>query len=242
MRGSDGDYYVAPSGVQKERIVGDDLFVLDRAGNIVEGPRSERASKLKQSDCTPLFYNAFRLRHAGACIHTHSPKAVFLTMLMERAAAKPEATHAFREFKISHVEMIKGIYDPVEKRNLHFNEVLVVPIIDNTNFECELTDSMAQAMTEYPSTNCVMVRRHGIYVWGETWQRAKTMTECYDYLFSLAIDMLQAGLPLVNEPAASPKAGCPATRRTSTIRARRPPSRSSRSRPARASRSSPRRT
>ena len=93
--------------------------------------------------------------------------------------------------------MIKGIYNPVEKRSLRYDETLVVPVIDNTNFESELTESMALAMAEYPETNCVIVRRHGVYVWGDTWQKAKTMTECYDYLFSLAIDMMKAGVSLV---------------------------------------------
>ena len=36
-----------------------------------------------------------------------------------------------------------------------------------------------------------LVRRHGVYVWGPTWQKAKTMTECYDYLFEIAVKMRQ---------------------------------------------------
>ena len=40
-----------------------------------------------------------------------------------------------------------------------FCGTLVVPIIDNTNFERDLTASMAEAMKEYPKTNCVLVRR-----------------------------------------------------------------------------------
>ena len=35
--------------------------------------------------------------------------------------------------------------------------------------------SMAEAMRKYPSSNAVIVRRHGIYVWGDTWQDCKTM-------------------------------------------------------------------
>lgn len=61
--------------------------------------------------------------------------------------------------------------------------------------------SSAQAMREYPSTNCVLVRRHGAYVWGENWQKAKSMAECYDYLFELAVMMKKMGI----DPEAVPE-------------------------------------
>lgn len=37
----------------------------------------------------------------------------------------------------------------------------VVPIIENTARECELTDRMRQAIKDYPHANAVLVRRHG---------------------------------------------------------------------------------
>ena len=36
-------------------------------------------------------------------------------------------------------------------------------------------EAMAKAMVDYPETCAVLVRRHGVYVWGDTWQQAKTM-------------------------------------------------------------------
>jgi methylthioribulose-1-phosphate dehydratase len=57
---------------------------------------------------------------------------------------------------------------------------------------------MTAAMEEYPDSCAVLVRRHGVYVWGETWQKAKTMCECYDYLFDMAVQMKHLGL----DPAA----------------------------------------
>lgn len=50
----------------------------------------------------------------------------------------------------------------------------VVPIIENTARECELTDRLREAMIKYPEANAVLVRRHGVYVWGRTWIEAKT--------------------------------------------------------------------
>ena len=53
-----GDRIVmAPSGVQKERMVPEDMFVLDAAGEILETPRSKAApyKPPKLSECSPLF-------------------------------------------------------------------------------------------------------------------------------------------------------------------------------------------
>lgn len=56
-----------------------------------------------------------------------------------------------------------------------YDDTLVVPIIENTPEEKDLKTRMAQAMEEYPDSCAVLVRRHGVYVWGESWEKAKTM-------------------------------------------------------------------
>lgn len=175
--------FIAPSGVQKEMLQEDDIFVLNSEGEILEEPPSEK--KLKKSECTPLFMNAYRLRDAGAVIHAHSMYAVMATLITPG-----------NEFRISHQEMIKGIKKGSSSEAHRYDETLVVPIIENTCYECDLTASMAKAMKDYPNSNAVLVRRHGVYVWGNSWQSAKTMAECYDYLFKLAVEMKELGLPI----------------------------------------------
>lgn len=59
---------------------------------------------------------------------------------------------------------------------------------------------MAKAMEDYPESCAVLVRRHGIYVWGATWQSAKSMCECYDYLCDIAIKMKKCGLNPSDKP------------------------------------------
>ncbi|XP_005578267.1 methylthioribulose-1-phosphate dehydratase isoform X3 [Macaca fascicularis] len=154
------EIYIAPSGVQKERIQPEDMFVCDINEKDISGPLPSK--QLKKSQCTPLFMNAYTMRG--------------------------------REFKITHQEMIKGIKKCTSGGYYRYDDMLVVPIIENTPEEKDLKDRMAHAMNEYPDSCAVLVRRHGVYVWGETWEKAKTMCECYDYLFDIAISMKKVGL------------------------------------------------
>lgn len=170
----DGEHVtIAPSGVQKERMSADQMFTMSLDGAILERP-SDPA--LRPSECTTLFTTAIRLRDAGAVIHSHSLHAVVASLLFER------------EFVVSELEMIKGI------AGMNYHDRLVVPIIENTSRECELAESLEAAIIAYPKTHAVLVRRHGVYVWGKDWIQAKTHAECYDYLFRAAAELRRLGI------------------------------------------------
>lgn len=81
-----------------------------------------------------------------------------------------------------------------------------VPIIENTARECELTDRLRQAIQDYPKSQAVLVRRHGVYVWGPTWIQAKTQAECYDYLFEAAVKMKAMGVDATQPANKAPAA------------------------------------
>jgi ribulose-5-phosphate 4-epimerase/fuculose-1-phosphate aldolase len=64
-----GNIYMTPSGVQKERIQPDELFVLDIEGKILSSPvKKDGGNQPKLSDCAPLFFHAFRQRQAGKAL------------------------------------------------------------------------------------------------------------------------------------------------------------------------------
>ena len=72
--------YVAPSGVQKEELIIDDIFTLNASNmELIDAPKTPN---LKQSACTPLWFEVFKLRpDARAVIHTHSMNAQLCTLL-----------------------------------------------------------------------------------------------------------------------------------------------------------------
>jgi methylthioribulose 1-phosphate dehydratase/enolase-phosphatase E1 len=186
-----GDRIVmAPSGVMKERMKAADMFVLNAAGAVVEtpAPAPPPARPPKLSECAPLFMAAYELRGAGAVLHGHSPNAVLATLLDPAAA----------ELKLTHLEMVKGI------AGQGFFSAHAIPIVENTARECELTDRLRAAMAAYPEAQAVLVRRHGVYVWGKDWAQAKTQFECYEYLFEMAVRMRALGLDAGAPPAPPP--------------------------------------
>jgi methylthioribulose-1-phosphate dehydratase len=187
--------HMAPSGVQKERIAPEDVYLLDASDlehcRVLRQPAN---AALKISECQPLFYNAYRERGAGAVIHSHSIWAMLAARLYcSHGEAGPRGEASV--FVSEGLEMQKGLrgkgcFDRVE-----------VPIIPNTPREAELTESMAEAMQRHPDVDAVIVAGHGVYVWGTTWVSAKTQAECYDYLFRAAVEAHRLGLPLTDQAA-----------------------------------------
>ncbi|KAK9455392.1 class II aldolase/adducin N-terminal [Dipodascopsis uninucleata] len=175
----DGDkVYLAPSGVHKERMVPNNIFVMDfKSREYIRKPEI-----YKPSACTPLFLATYSIRGAGACIHTHSQHAVMVSLLYDDV------------FRIANIEQIKALPKITEPGYMGFFDTLVIPIIENTAHEEDLEDTLAETIRKYPQATAVLVRRHGIYVWGENVWKAKVYNEAIDYLLELAVKMRLAGI------------------------------------------------
>ena len=214
--------YIAPSGVQKELMQASDLYVLSLAAQQAREGKKDRRQRvylrspprLRPSQCTPLFLAAFERRGAACCIHTHSHWAVLVTLLLEARGPGRD-----REFRVNNLEQIKAFARSSGGGSLGYHDTLVVPVIENTAREEDLTEFLEAAIDRYPDTCAVLVRRHGVYVWGDSVQKAKTQCErcvalllstslawrqadvspSLDYLFQLAVEMKRLGLPWISE-------------------------------------------
>ena len=180
--------FVAPSGIQKEDMIGDDVFELDMDKNVIVPPKTPG---LRQSACTPLWYVVYRNRPSAKCvIHTHSLHAQMATLL--------DPTETSSTLNITHLEMLKGV------GNHAYDCILEIPIIDNRPTEDQLADQLEAVIQKYSKCNAVLVRRHGLYVWGDSWEQAKTQCESFDYLFQSAVQMKTM---LHMDPGAPPRSG-----------------------------------
>lgn len=162
---------------------------------------------------------SFTKRNAGCCIHTHSQWAVLVTLIVESGLQPSPAsvTSTIHDiFSINQIEQIKGISrgghgssdginstaDEIAEGgrkvgNLGYYDILSIPIIKNTAQEEDLKDTLEKAIEEWPETSAVLVKRHGVYVWGKDVAQAKTQCESLDYLFQLAVEMHRLGMKWV---------------------------------------------
>jgi methylthioribulose-1-phosphate dehydratase len=162
----DGNLFLAPTGVHKERVRPEDFFVVSpQDGHVVRAPADER---LRPSECNAIFGLVARERGARSVVHSHGLVAVLAADL---------ATDGVLE--IRDLEMLKGI------RGLTNRDVHRVPVIDNTPREAELVSTISEALADGPfgGTFAVIVRDHGAYIWGDDVWEAKRHTEVYHFLF-----------------------------------------------------------
>ena len=171
----DGDtLLMAPSGVEKEHIGPADIFELDLSGTITRAPQSNA----RLTACAPLFLAAFQHRNAGAVLHSHALDVVLASMLVPPG----------QPLRLTRLEMMKGL------EGVGYFDVHEIPVIDNTALEHELKDRMEAAVLAWPKANAVIVRNHGVYMWGKNAVHAKTQAECLDWLCRAVVRMHAAGL------------------------------------------------
>ncbi|XP_064635171.1 methylthioribulose-1-phosphate dehydratase-like [Lineus longissimus] len=176
----DGKTYFTPSGVLKEYIQPNDIFIYKNSTPFHSPPPTK---KLKRSSNSPLFEVIYDKTDADTGIHTHCMSSNLITQVT-----------AGNEVRIQNQEMIKGIAKCKSGGMYKNTDELIVPIVENAPEEADLLPAISKAIDDYPETCAVLVRNHGIYVWGKSWQKTKIMYECYCYLFDLMIKMKQLGI------------------------------------------------
>lgn len=171
--------YISPSGIEKELMKPEEIIKY----NINTDTYTCEVSRLKPSACTPLFLELFKRVDStiNCVIHTHSMNAVLCSMMYDK------------EFTITNMEQIKAM-PKGDGTNLKNIDTLCIPIIENAPEEQELMPALKDVIEKYPNACAVLVRRHGLFVWGPSPKKAKIYIESIDYLLDAAIKMRQLNL------------------------------------------------
>jgi methylthioribulose-1-phosphate dehydratase len=152
---------MSPSGVDKGELIADQMLTIDENARIVNQDSG------KPSDESLLHIRIVKERDAGAVLHTHS---VWNTILSDLYASEGGVT-------IAGYEMLKGLQGV---RTHEHSEWL--PIIDNSQNMPALAESIAQTLSEHPNAHGFLLRRHGLYSWGDTLAQAKRHIEILEFL------------------------------------------------------------
>jgi methylthioribulose-1-phosphate dehydratase len=120
-----------------------------------------------------------RQRGASAVLHTHS---VWGTMLSDRWAPRGGVT-------IEQYEMLKGLAGVTSHEHREW-----IPILDNDQDMTRLAASVGDTLSRHPDAHAFLLRRHGLYTWGDSLDEAERHIEILEFLFE-AIGRARTGEP-----------------------------------------------
>jgi methylthioribulose-1-phosphate dehydratase len=155
---------ITASSLPKGTLRASDILRCDEGGHVVG-----RVSK-KPSAETLLHVEIARRRSAGAILHTHS---VWSTMLSDRWAPSPDAAVAIEGY-----EMLKGLAGVTSHEHRE-----LVPIVENDQDMPRLAGRVGDTLASHPEAHAFLLRRHGLYTWGETLADAERHIEILEFLF-----------------------------------------------------------
>ena len=151
------------SSVNKGTLTNEQIIEVDGRGM----PLDEYRGKAQQSAECLLHIEIVRRRGAGSVLHTHS---IWSTILSDHFASRGS-------IEIEGYELLKGLSGITshESREL-------VPIIENDQDMTKLSARLGDVLAEYPAAHGVLLRRHGLYTWGDTPDVAERHIEVLEFL------------------------------------------------------------
>ena len=152
---------MSPSGIDKGELTPAQVLLIDENSRVV----SEHNAK--PSDETLLHLRIARERNAGAVLHTHS---VWNTIMSDLYAAAGG-------LKIKGFEMLKGLQGVKTHEHSEW-----LPIIENSQDMPALAEKIGQTLVEHPEAHGFLLRRHGLYTWGDNLAQAKRHIEILEFL------------------------------------------------------------
>jgi methylthioribulose-1-phosphate dehydratase len=152
---------ITSSGVDKGELSSNQVLLIDDQLGVKSEPPG------KPSDESLLHVRIVKECGAGAVLHTHS---VWNTILSDLHANEGGV-------RIEGYEMLKGL---AGVRTHQHSEWL--PIVDNSQDMPALADAISKTLNAHKSAHGFLIRRHGLYSWGDSLAQAKRHVEILEFL------------------------------------------------------------
>jgi methylthioribulose-1-phosphate dehydratase len=154
---------ITSTGLDKSALDATQFLEIDERAQVVRG-------KGRPSAEAHLHAAIVRARGAGAVLHTHS---VWSSIVSEAFAA--EGGLALEGF-----EMLKGLSGIRSHEHREW-----VPVLENSQDMPALAEELAEALRKHPAIHGVLLRRHGLYTWGQDLAEAKRHVEIFEFLMEV---------------------------------------------------------
>ena len=154
---------ITSTGLDKGALTPEQLVRVDVHGGVVEGLGQASAE-------TALHLAVVRERRANAVLHTHS---VWNTIISDLYAARSGLW--FEGY-----EMLKGLQGVQSHTHREW-----LPIIENDQNVGQLAGIVEAILRKYPIAHAFLLRRHGLYTWGEDLAQAKRHLEILEFLLEV---------------------------------------------------------
>ena len=155
---------ITESGVSKRELGPSDILPCDGRGRLIGRRRGTPSAE------TVLHVEIARRCHAGAVLHTHS---VWSTILSDRHAAEAG-------LRIEGYEMLKGLKGVTSHEHREW-----IPILENDQDMPRLARLVGETLAKHEQAHAVLLRRHGLYTWGDTLAEAERHVEILEFLLEV---------------------------------------------------------
>ncbi len=159
---------VTASGKDKGRLQPTDFVHVGRDGRPIEDEQPKSSAE------TMLHVVLAEQNEIGCILHTHS---VWGTLLSD---------HFFENggFEIEGYEMLKGLEGITTHEHSHW-----IPIFENTQDIPVLAKQVRERLADpmEPMTHGFLIRKHGLYTWGNDVFAARRHVEIYEFLFECTV-------------------------------------------------------
>ena len=154
---------ITSTGLDKGALDPAQFLEIDERAQVVRGQGRPSAE-------AHLHVAIVRSRGAGAILHTHS---VWSSIVSEAFAADGGLT-------LEGFEMLKGLSGV---RSHEHREWL--PVLENSQDMPALAAELTETLQKHPAIHGVLLRRHGLYTWGQDLAEAKRHVEIFEFLMEV---------------------------------------------------------
>ena len=152
---------ITSSGRSKGELAPDHILEIDEDGNVVGSSTGRPSAEAR------LHVEIVRAYRASAVLHTHS---MWSTLLSDRHGSAGG-------FAVEGYEMLKGLEGVTTHAHREW-----FPVLENDQDMVRLAAEVRQQLTRYPACHAFLLRRHGLYTWGDSLTQAVRHVEIVEFL------------------------------------------------------------